>query len=264
MRPLFSSYSLPLLLLFISTFHAINANRLIHETCKKCSQKDPNLSYNFCVNSLQAVPKSQSVDDLRELGKISIKLIKQNVTDTRNHIKNLLGNKSSDSFIESCLSDCFDLYSDAVPTLSQALKDYKAKRYDDANIEVSSVLDASTTCEDGFVEKKGVVSPLTKRNNNTFQLSAIALSIVNMLNWFTHVGACLYSMFCTSLDSYLYFNLLQIFFKVFNDCWGSKLLFLLDGRYCLHIDCKFLSLETNRWSRTKMINQFNMCVYIYI
>ncbi|KAF3954422.1 hypothetical protein ACB098_11G135100 [Castanea mollissima] len=182
MRPLFSSYSLPLLLLFISTFHAINANKLIHETCKKCSQTDPNLSYNFCVDSLQADPKSQSVDDLRELGKISIKLIKQNVTNTRNHIKKLLENKNSDSFIKSCLSDCFDLYSDAVPTLSQALKDYKAKRYDDANIEVSSVLDASTTCEDGFEEEKGVVSPLTKRNNNTFQLSAIALSIVNMLS----------------------------------------------------------------------------------
>uniref|UniRef100_A0A803NHS7 Pectinesterase inhibitor domain-containing protein n=1 Tax=Cannabis sativa TaxID=3483 RepID=A0A803NHS7_CANSA len=79
--------------------------------------------------------------------------------------------------------------SDAVSTIKLAVKDYKAKRYDDANIGLSSVIDASTTCEDGFKEndnsknksKNHVVSPLTKRNDNAFQLTAISLSIINML-----------------------------------------------------------------------------------
>jgi pectinesterase inhibitor-like protein len=180
MRPLFSSFYL---LFFISTlFHATNSDNLIQETCKKCSQKDPNLSYNFCVTSLQASPELGLCDNLHHLGKISIKLLNQNVTNTRNYIKKLLENKTKlDPYTKACLSDCFELYSDAVPTLSDALKDYKARRYENANIEVSSVFDASTTCEDGFKEKESVISPLTKRNNNTFQLSAIALSIVEML-----------------------------------------------------------------------------------
>lgn len=74
------------------------------------------------------------------------------------------------------------LYRDAIRTIKDAMKDFKDQAYDDANIAVSSVTDASTTCEDGFKEKENVVSPLTKRNNDTFQLTAISLSIINMLN----------------------------------------------------------------------------------
>ncbi|XP_022770136.1 putative invertase inhibitor [Durio zibethinus] len=184
MRQTLSSFSFPLFLfLLISTwtFHGIAAIDLIRQTCKKCAQRDPNLGYNFCVTSLQAAPKSQCADDLHELGMISIKLLRRNLTNSRSFIKELLKNKKLDPFVRSCLHDCFDLYSDAIPTTKQAIDDYKSKHYDDANIDVSSVMDASTTCEDGFNEKEGAVSPLTKRNNDTFQLSAISLSIMNML-----------------------------------------------------------------------------------
>ncbi|XVF73569.1 hypothetical protein PTKIN_Ptkin12aG0212400 [Pterospermum kingtungense] len=169
------------LLVSTSTFHGTTAHDLIRQTCKKCAQRDPNLSYNFCVTSLQAAPKSHCVDDLRELGMISIKLLRRNLTSSRSYIKELSKNKKLNPFVRSCLHDCFDLYSDAIPTTQQAIDDYKSKHYDDANIDVSSVMDASTTCEDGFKEQDGVVSPLTKRNNDAFQLSAISLSIINML-----------------------------------------------------------------------------------
>ncbi|KAG2669094.1 hypothetical protein I3843_14G018400 [Carya illinoinensis] len=168
--------------LMFSTFHAKNANNLIPETCKKCAQKDPNLIYNFCVTSLQAAPGSYSASNLRELGKISINLINLNVTNTTRSVKKLLASKKLDPYVKACLNDCYDLYSGAGTASKQAMKDYKNKRYEDANIEVSSIIDASTTCEDGFKEKKGVVSPLTKINNSTFQLSAIALSIISMLS----------------------------------------------------------------------------------
>ncbi|XVF22918.1 hypothetical protein REPUB_Repub12eG0212300 [Reevesia pubescens] len=187
MSQTFSSLPFPLFLFFflISTStssHCITANdNLIRQTCKKCAQSDPNLSYNFCVTSLLTAPKSHCADDLRELGMISIKLLRRSITNSRSYMKELLKNKKMDPFVRSCLHDCFDLYSDAIPTTKEAIDDYKAKRYDDANIDVSSVMDASTTCEDGFKEKEGTVSPLTKTNSDTFQLSAISLSIINML-----------------------------------------------------------------------------------
>lgn len=174
----------PIVLLFffiITLIRATNGNNLIHETCKTCAQSDPNLSYAFCVTSLEAVPSSRRAD-LRQLGNISIRLTRHNVTKTRHRITKLLEKKKLDPFVRGCLNDCFELYSDAMPSLKQALKYYKAKRYEDANIAVSSVIDASTTCEDGFAEKEGVVSPLTKTNNDTFQLSAMALSIINLLS----------------------------------------------------------------------------------
>ncbi|XWS45772.1 hypothetical protein CRYUN_Cryun14cG0008000 [Craigia yunnanensis] len=89
---------------------------------KKCAQRDPNLSYNFCVTSLQAAPKSHCADDLRELD-------------------------------HACMIALIFI-SDAIPTTKEAIDDYKSKNYDDANIDVSSVMDASTTCEDGSRKKK--------------------------------------------------------------------------------------------------------------
>ncbi|KAJ6328249.1 hypothetical protein OIU77_010022 [Salix suchowensis] len=148
---------------------------------QKLAENDPNLSYNFCLTSLQAVNHSQCAD-LRDLGLMSIKLTKSNVTNTRYYVKKLLKNTKWDPFIRACLNDCLELYSDAIPTLKQAMKDFKSKHYEDANIEVSSVIDAATTCEDGFKEREGAVSPLTKRNNDTFQLSAIVLAVISMLH----------------------------------------------------------------------------------
>ncbi|XP_007052414.2 PREDICTED: putative invertase inhibitor [Theobroma cacao] len=186
MRQMLSSFPFLDLFLFFfiftSTFHAVTSTDLIRETCKKCAGRDPNLSYNFCVTSLQAAPKSHCADDLRDLGMVSIRLVRRNLTNTRSYVEELLKNKKLvDPFVRSCLHDCFNLYSDAIPSTKEAIKDYKSQHYDDANIDVSAVMDAATTCEDGFKEKEGVVSPLTKRNNNTFQLSAISISIVNML-----------------------------------------------------------------------------------
>lgn len=177
-KAMFSSFPSTFILFFLASIFSHN---LINQTCKKCSETDPNIGYDFCVTSLQAAPRATHTDDVRQLGIISIRLLRLNLTDTRSYIKELLKDKKLDPFVKSCLKDCYDLYSDAVPLTKKAIKEYRGKRYKDANVDLSSVMDASTTCEDGFQEKEGIVSPLTKRNNDTFQLSAISLSITNML-----------------------------------------------------------------------------------
>ncbi|KAJ0914172.1 putative pectinesterase inhibitor domain-containing protein [Helianthus annuus] len=177
----FSSFSMTLLL-FSLFFLSINGQDLIYNTCKTLSQQDPNVDLQFCITSLQAAPASHCAD-LKGLGMISIRLTRYNITDTRCYIKRLLNNatKILDPYVKSCLDDCFEVYSDAILDIKQAMKSYISKRFFDANIQISSVMDATTTCEDGFKERKGVVSPLTKRNDATFQLSAITLSIMNIL-----------------------------------------------------------------------------------
>ncbi|KAI3800856.1 hypothetical protein L1987_28955 [Smallanthus sonchifolius] len=177
-----SSFSLTLIFLFSLFFLSINAQDLIHDTCKTSSQQDPNVKLAFCTTSLQAAPASHCAD-LKGLGMMSIRLTRYNITDTRCYIKQLLKNntKKLDPYVKACLDDCFELYSDAISGIKQAMKSYSSKRYFDANVQISSVMDATTTCEDGFKQRKGVVSPLTKRNDATFQLSAIVLSIMNIL-----------------------------------------------------------------------------------
>ncbi|KAL4036209.1 hypothetical protein IC575_004936 [Cucumis melo] len=129
--------------------------------------------------TLESDRRSRSAN-LHKLGLISIDLLRHNVTSTRREIKKLLRNKKMEEFIKGCLKDCVELYSDAVPTLKEAKREYKNRNYKDSNIKVSSIMEAPTTCENGFKEKEGIVSPLTNNNSNVFQLAALTLSIINM------------------------------------------------------------------------------------
>ncbi|XP_060215734.1 putative invertase inhibitor [Lycium barbarum] len=160
--------------------HGSICQNLIQETCITCSKDDANINYNFCISALQAAPPSQCTT-LRGLGMVSIQIILHNVTDTRCHIKNLMEDRNLEPYVRMCLSDCFELYSDSIPSIKQAIRNYDLKRYVDTNIQISSIMDAATTCEDGFAEKEGAVSRLKERNGYTFQLSAIALSIMKLL-----------------------------------------------------------------------------------
>ncbi|XP_052194289.1 putative invertase inhibitor [Diospyros lotus] len=166
--------------IFFLSFNATAAQTLIRETCQACCQRDPNLKFAFCTTSLDAAPASRCAS-LRGLGMIAIRLVRFNVTDARCHIKQLLKDKKIDAHVKPYLRDCLELYSDAIPSVKEAMKCYNSKKYLDANVQMSYVMDAATTCEDGFQEMKDGVSPLTKRNNDTFGLSAIALSIMHML-----------------------------------------------------------------------------------
>ncbi|GAB4838092.1 hypothetical protein Ancab_027623 [Ancistrocladus abbreviatus] len=153
---------------------------LIHNTCNVSSSTDPNIQFSFCVHALQAAPASHCAN-LTQLGTITLRLAQDNASDTRCYIKQMLKrNMSLNPRVRAALKDCLELYSDSMQTLKEAKRDYRAQRLADANIKVSSVIDASDTCEDGFKEV-GVASPLTMRNNFTFQLSSMALSIMNML-----------------------------------------------------------------------------------
>ncbi|XP_004145026.1 putative invertase inhibitor [Cucumis sativus] len=167
--------------LIIQSSKTIKTADLIYKTCKKISREDPNVSFNFCLASLKLAANHSRCTDVRHLGLFSIGFLCRNVTSTYHHITKLVRNKKLDPFVKLCLDDCLELYTDAIPTVKQAMKDYKSKRYDDANVAISSVMDAATTCEDGFKERKGVASPLKKRDGDAFELGAIALSIMSLL-----------------------------------------------------------------------------------
>ncbi|XP_022135283.1 putative invertase inhibitor [Momordica charantia] len=157
----------------------ITTSNIIQETCKRSADSTPNLSYNFCVASLESDDRSRCAD-LHKLGLIAMDLMRHNITSTRRDIRKLLRNKKLDQFVKARLDDCLELYSDAVPILKEAKRCYKEKKYVDANVKVSSVMEAPSTCEDGFRDKEGLVSPLTEKNKNVFRLAALTLSIINM------------------------------------------------------------------------------------
>ncbi len=182
----FSSLFFLLGLLFLSMIFPLATScctKLIDDTCKNASHNDPNFSFRFCKTSLQAAPGSRCAD-LSELGLIAVRLLRDNATDTWCYIKQLLGKKGLDPAVKIRLEDCLDMYIDGVDSLTEAIREYRDGNYYHVNVLVSAVMTYSTTCEDGFKEIEGLVSPLTKQNDDAFQLGAISLSIMNMQKWF--------------------------------------------------------------------------------
>ncbi|CAH9128112.1 unnamed protein product [Cuscuta epithymum] len=170
-----------LCLLIMNANGGVTALDLINKTCKAIASADPiNIQYGFCASSLHGAPASECAT-LRGLATIDIRLIRYNLTDTRCYIKHLLKTNRGGGRLRMCLADCLDMYAGAIPDAKQAMKDFNSRRFADANTRLSAVMDAATTCEDGFSEFNGVVSPLTKRNNDTFQLTAIALSLLKII-----------------------------------------------------------------------------------
>ncbi|KAL5791493.1 hypothetical protein ACOSP7_000087 [Xanthoceras sorbifolium] len=163
-----------------STTTVISVDK-INQTCTKCAEMSTAFSYNVCLTSLKAVPASH-VTNLQGLALIAMELALQNATASISTIKKLLSSGSFDPFASSCLMDCLEQYSGGVVTLVGATGAFLTGKYDEANLWVSSSMDAATACEHGFKKMEGEVSPLEKENYYLFQLCDIAICIINLLS----------------------------------------------------------------------------------
>lgn len=174
--------SCPFVLVFIlsivSVPHFINAS-FVSQACTKAAASSPTINRDFCIASLQADPKSGSVNFVG-LAQIATDLTSKNATSTKAKINNLLANPGNGSDnIKPELSTCLDLYSGMIDHLSDAARAISSFRYDDAKTYLSAALDAPSDCEDAFSEK-GTGSVLSKEDSNATQLSAIALALLNI------------------------------------------------------------------------------------
>ncbi|CAA0842464.1 Unknown protein [Striga hermonthica] len=169
-----------ILILLIMTTKSQN---LIDSTCRASSRNDPNIDYDFCKTVLQSSPATRSCSTLNGLGKILITLVLNNLTDTRSYIERITKDTRSyiEPYVRQCLDDCLELYSDGIAYADQATSYYDASEFEDANVAMSSIIDDVTTCEDGFEEREGSVSPLNERNSDESRLSTLALSVMSLV-----------------------------------------------------------------------------------
>ncbi|KAH1118546.1 hypothetical protein GYH30_047351 [Glycine max] len=144
------------------------------------SKIDPILEYDFCVAFLSNkwhTPPS----NLKDFVVTSIQQTKSNATNMVSIISNFLKNKSFDPYVKDCLRTCFDLYSDSVSALDNAVVAFKNKDFDTASTKVSVSLDSPVACQGLFNDKKGEnKSPLTKENRAYFEFSVIPFVFIQM------------------------------------------------------------------------------------
>ncbi|CDY67242.1 hypothetical protein HID58_006850 [Brassica napus] len=149
--------SVVMFFLLLNCFAA--AQTLIRDSCKTAAAKDPNLKYDFCVQSLEQDPQSKTATRIVEI---------------------ILKSKKYQPGTEPALRTCVELYDDANDSLKEALMNVKSDDYRSANVHLSAALDEPNTCEDGFKEKH-TKSPVTNENNILFQKILIPLAFTNML-----------------------------------------------------------------------------------
>ncbi|CAH8338281.1 unnamed protein product [Eruca vesicaria subsp. sativa] len=156
------------------------AQTLIRDSCKTAAAKDPNLKYDFCVQSLEQDPQSKTATSLTGLVLASTNNAGSKTTNVKGIVETMLKNKTYPPGTEPELRTCVELYNGANGSLNEALMNVKSRDYRSANVHLSAALDAPSTCEDGFKEKHAT-SPVTNENNVLFQKILIPLAFTNML-----------------------------------------------------------------------------------
>lgn len=154
---------------------------ILNQTCRTCADRSTVFSYDVCLTSLQTIPICHATN-LQGLALIAMELALENATASISTINKLVTSGTLGPFELACLEDCLKLYSSAVVTLIDATGAFLIGQYGVANVWVSAVMEATTTCEEGFSEREETECPLKKENYNLFQLCDIALCIINLLS----------------------------------------------------------------------------------
>ncbi|XP_030519221.1 putative invertase inhibitor [Rhodamnia argentea] len=141
-----------------------------------CGLKPPNMNFDYCVKALGSDPRSQTAD-VRGLGLIAFNLLESSVTSTGSYVQQLLKQKW-EPYVQKCLSDCSDLYSDSVESTKGAVGAYQALLYPGVQFSATTVSTDADKCEGQFKEKQGATLPLTKRNGDVTQQFYIELAIL--------------------------------------------------------------------------------------
>ncbi|MQL94855.1 hypothetical protein Taro_027527 [Colocasia esculenta] len=157
---------------------ASSAIATVEEVCKTASQ-DPEIKYDFCVSSLKAAPGSATADN-QGLAVIAGTLTANQAKSIKSKVDSLL-KSATDAKVRECLSTCQEAFDDAISDAEDGTTAAKEKQLEDAKAKFSAVIDAPSTCEDGFKEFH-LQSPLTQDGDTLEELAAIALSIISGLN----------------------------------------------------------------------------------
>ncbi|KAG9456389.1 hypothetical protein H6P81_000897 [Aristolochia fimbriata] len=175
---------LPLLFLLLSLPRSSEAHGItyIQKVCNRAVKFDNLINYDFCVNTLQAVPESHKTE-IGGLLEITARLTLQNVTDTTNLIRRLSG-LTCDDLLKGQLLACETQYNLAAIPLRAFSDECVSKTYLGAD-KLASIIDHTLECENVLLKANsaGVKASglLSDENNNAKQLASILKALARFV-----------------------------------------------------------------------------------
>lgn len=171
-----------LVMLFLLLDGFATAQNLIQDSCKKAAASNPKIQLDFCVKTLEGNPQSKAAKSLADLVMASTKNAATKTTSLKAMADNLLKGEKFAKESEMPLRDCLELYTDATASLNEALTSVQSRMYKTAKVGMSAAMDAPSTCETGFKERKAPQeSQFTKDNDVLTQTLSITLALTTML-----------------------------------------------------------------------------------
>ncbi|CAL5030365.1 unnamed protein product [Urochloa decumbens] len=155
---------------------------VLQDTCKSFAAKHTDIGYDYCIKFFQADKGSAAAADKRGLAAIAVKIVGAVSKSTTKRIAALRASEKDKRRLE-CLSSCAEVYSDAVAEIAvaaQGIASGTASGLGEAVTALSAVLDAPSTCEQGFVELN-VPSPLAAEDAEFGKEASVALSVTAAL-----------------------------------------------------------------------------------
>ncbi|CAN6847859.1 unnamed protein product [Brassica oleracea] len=175
-----------ILLCLVMFFLLVNgfatAQNLIQDSCKKAAASNPKIKLDFCIKTLEGNPQSKAAKSLADLVMASTKNAATKTTSLKVMADKILKGKKFAKDSEMPLRDCLELYTDATASLNEAMTSVKSRKNKTAKVGMSAAMDAPSTCETGFKERKTPQkSPFTKDNDVLTQTISICLALTTML-----------------------------------------------------------------------------------
>jgi pectinesterase inhibitor-like protein len=151
----------------------ILAQNLIITACNKTLYKE------LCRKTLQNDPESRAATSLEVLAKVALKKATSTATQIHDQVKKLL--KSASKPIKAALTDCNELYQDALQQLDDTSTAFITKNYD-ISTYVSAAMDDADTCDQSIEEMAPGKSPIGSQGTTFSQLCSIVLALAKQVN----------------------------------------------------------------------------------
>ncbi|XP_078446779.1 pectinesterase inhibitor-like [Wolffia australiana] len=145
-----------------------------------CNHTDnPVLCFSSVVPFI--VPGPDKAVDVSNLLEMQIKACAAKTQEAREAATKIAANPAAGKLLVAVLQTCTDSYDDAIDNLGSASKALAARDLGTLNSMLSAAMTDYSTCEDGFAETPGLISPMAGFDDVLARLSSNCLALSELL-----------------------------------------------------------------------------------
>ncbi|XP_077217740.1 pectinesterase inhibitor-like [Tasmannia lanceolata] len=136
---------------------------------------------DLCVSTVSPLLPSNGVIDATTVLSLEIKACTQHTQDAIAAAKKFATSPGTPPAIATNLGVCSDTYSDALDQLQSATDAIAAHDSHMVNIMLSAAMSDFSSCEDGFMETPGLVSPISSYSDTLMKLTSNCLALSTLV-----------------------------------------------------------------------------------